>query len=149
MQPAANKGVWFSPVNTTSFNNTFDNPDSAMTGLIVAIYEIGCFLGAIATAFVGECLGRRKSIGLGCVIMIVGAILQASSFGRAQMIVARVVSGFGMGIINSTVPVVQAEFSPKSSRGICKCPGGFVETRRRRRQHDVVSIERLCCVGAG
>lgn len=52
--------------------------------------------------------------------MVVGAILQASSYTRAQMIVGRVVSGVGMGMINSTVPVIQAEFSPKSSRGICK-----------------------------
>ena len=52
--------------------------------------------------------------------MIIGAVLQASSYTRAQMIVGRVVSGVGMGIINSTVPVIQAEFSPKSSRGICK-----------------------------
>jgi MFS family permease len=37
------------------------------------------------------------------------------------MVVARVVSGFGMGFINSTVPVLQAEFSPKTSRGVFVC----------------------------
>lgn len=73
------------------------------------------------TAFVGECLGRRKTVAIGAVIMVIGAILQATSYSRAQMIVARVVSGFGMGFINSTVPVIQAEFSPKSSRGIYVC----------------------------
>lgn len=52
--------------------------------------------------------------------MVVGAIVQAASFGRTQMIVGRIISGIGMGIVNSTVPVLQAEFSPKSSRGICK-----------------------------
>ncbi|POS78182.1 hypothetical protein DHEL01_v203424 [Diaporthe helianthi] len=108
-------------VNTPSFNKTFDSPDSTMTGLIVAIYEIGCFLGSVATAFVGESLGRRKTVGIGCAIMVVGAVLQAASYGRAQMIVSRVVSGVGMGMINSTVPVIQAEFSPKSSRGIYVC----------------------------
>lgn len=49
---------------------------------------------------VGEQLGRRKSIAIGCVIMIVGAVLQATSYSRAQIIVARIVSGFGMGAIN-------------------------------------------------
>jgi len=53
--------------------------------------------------------------------MIVGAVIQASAYGRAQMIVGRIVSGVGMGAINSTVPVLQAEFSPKATRGICKC----------------------------
>lgn len=53
--------------------------------------------------------------------MIVGALLQATSYGRAQMIFARVVSGVGMGFINSTVPVLQAEFSPKATRGRYVC----------------------------
>lgn len=82
---------------------------------------VGCFLGSCVTAFVGERLGRRKTVAIGAVIMVIGAILQATSYSRAQMIVARVVSGFGMGFINSTVPVIQAEFSPKSSRGIYVC----------------------------
>lgn len=82
---------------------------------------MGCFFGSIATAVFGEPLGRRKTIAIGCVIMLVGALLQASSYSLAQMLVARIVSGTGMGIINSTVPVMQAEFSPKSSRGLYVC----------------------------
>lgn len=82
---------------------------------------VGCFFGAIGAAVFGERLGRRHTIATGCVIMIVGAILQAASFGQPQLIVGRIVSGLGMGIINSTVPVLQAEFSPKATRGICKC----------------------------
>ena len=53
--------------------------------------------------------------------MILGAILQASSYSRAQLIVGRVVAGIGMGFINSTTPVMQSEFSPKASRGIFVC----------------------------
>ena len=52
--------------------------------------------------------------------MLLGALLQATAYTRAHMIVARIVSGMGMGIINSTVPVFQAEFSPKATRGLCK-----------------------------
>jgi sugar porter (SP) family MFS transporter len=73
------------------------------------------------TAIVGEKLGRRKSVGLGAFISIVGAILQTTAYSRAHLIVGRIVSGFGLGIINSTVPVMQAEFSPKASRGIYVC----------------------------
>jgi MFS family permease len=51
--------------------------------------------------------------------MIIGALLQATAYSRAHMIVARIVSGTGMGFINSTVPVFQAEFSPKATRGLC------------------------------
>ncbi|KAK2039387.1 general substrate transporter [Colletotrichum somersetense] len=108
-------------VNAPAFNKTFDSPDPTMTGLIVAIFEVGCFIGCVATAGFGENLGRRGTIRIGCIIMVVGAIIQAASFGRAQMIVGRVVSGVGMGIVNSTVPVLQAEFSPKASRGMYVC----------------------------
>jgi MFS family permease len=75
----------------------------------------------MATAVFGEKLGRRKSVAIGAVISIIGAILQATAFGRAHLIVGRIVSGVGLGIINSTVPVMQAEFSPKASRGIYVC----------------------------
>jgi MFS family permease len=37
------------------------------------------------------------------------------------MVVARVVSGTGMGFINSTVPVFQSEYSPKAVRGLFVC----------------------------
>lgn len=88
--------------------------------------KVGAFLGSIFTSIIGEKLGRRKSILIGIVIMIVGALLQATSYTRAHMILGRIVSGFGMGCINSTVPVLQAEFSPKATRGICRfslcCP---------------------------
>ena len=53
--------------------------------------------------------------------MIIGSILQATSYTRAQLIVARVVAGFGLGAVNSTVPVFQAEFAPKATRGLYVC----------------------------
>lgn len=68
-----------------------------MTGFIVAIYELGCFGGSITTSIWGEQLGRRKSIGIGVVIMIVGALLQATAYSTAHLCIARVVAGWGMG----------------------------------------------------
>ncbi|KAK5108321.1 hypothetical protein LTR62_008417 [Meristemomyces frigidus] len=113
-------------VNGPAFDNTFNiapktKSGANLIGLIVSIYEIGCFFGAVTTAFVGEWLGRRRSIFIGTCIMIIGAILQTTSYSVAQMIVARIVSGYGMGFINSTVPVMMAEFAPKATRGIYVC----------------------------
>ncbi|KAF2772558.1 general substrate transporter [Teratosphaeria nubilosa] len=113
-------------VNGPAFDNTFNiDPKSShgadLIALIVAIYEIGCFLGAIITSFIGESLGRRRSIFIGVIIMIIGALLQATAYVTAHMIVARIVAGIGMGFINSTVPVMMAEFAPKATRGIYVC----------------------------
>jgi MFS family permease len=113
-------------VNSPAFTETFGidkttNKGTNTIALIVAIYEIGAFIGAVTTSFIGENLGRRKSVLIGVIIMIIGAILQATAYHLAHMIVARIVSGIGMGFINSTVPVMQAEFSPKATRGRYVC----------------------------
>lgn len=113
-------------VNGPAFDDTFNIDPKTSNGadliaLIVAIYEIGCFIGAVVTSFIGERLGRRLSIAIGVVIMIIGALLQATAYVSAHMIVARIVSGIGMGFINSTVPVMMAEFAPKATRGIYVC----------------------------
>ncbi|KAK2934680.1 Sugar/inositol transporter [Fusarium oxysporum f. sp. vasinfectum] len=92
-------------VNTSAFKDTFDSPDSDMIGVIVAIYEIGCFFGAVFSSIWGEKL-------------VVDALFSSVA---SMMIVGRIVAGVGMGTVNSTVPVMQAEFSPKSSRGIYVC----------------------------
>lgn len=60
---------------------------------VVAIYDVGCFFGAIVAFTVGERLGRRKAIILGTTVMAVGAILQASSFSLPQMFVGRIILG--------------------------------------------------------
>ncbi|EAW19975.1 uncharacterized protein NFIA_095950 [Aspergillus fischeri NRRL 181] len=108
-------------VNQTAFNDTFDSPDSTMIGVIVSLMEIGAFLGSVSSAFFGERIGRRKSIAVGVVILILGALLQATAYHRSHLIVGRVVSGVGLGVVNSTVPVMQVEFSPKATRGLYVC----------------------------
>lgn len=54
-------------VNSPSFDGTFNlkpktSYGASIIALIVAIYEIGCFIGAVTTSFIGEKLGRRISI---------------------------------------------------------------------------------------
>ncbi len=67
-------------------------------GAVIGIYEIGCLIGALSCMFIGDVLGRRKVIYIGCVWMIVGAILQTTSFGVVQLAIARVVTGVGNGM---------------------------------------------------
>lgn len=47
--------------------------------------------------------------------------MSCSPYGVPQMIAARVISGVGMGMLNSTAPVLQAEVSPKATRGRYVC----------------------------
>lgn len=116
-------------VGQKAFNDTFASPDPTMIGLIVSIMEVGAFLGSICTAVVGESLGRKKSISIGVIILILGSLLQATAYSRPHLIVARVVTGIGLGIVNSTVPVMQAEFAPKATRGLCACSPFFLSRK--------------------
>ena len=51
---------------------------STIQGIAVSAYNLGCFCGALATNFIGDRLGRRKTIFLESSIMIIGAVLQSS-----------------------------------------------------------------------
>ncbi|KAI5452308.1 hypothetical protein NCC49_000871 [Naganishia albida] len=110
-------GVMGGVINGSGFQKTFNDPSPGLLGTIVAIYEIGCCVGSLLTVFIGDRLGRRRTICLGAIVMLAGAGFQAGVSSSGPMIAARIVSGLGMGAINSTCPVLMAEVSPKASRG--------------------------------
>lgn len=49
-------------------------------------------------------MGRRFTIILGNICIIIGATVQATTFSVAQIIVGRIICGFGIGFIASAVP---------------------------------------------
>ena len=67
--------------------------------------------------FIGEKLGRRRTIWLAMTIVIIGATLQASAYTVPHLVIGRVVTGIGTGLKTSTVPPYQAELCDRSSRG--------------------------------
>lgn len=66
--------------------------NASMVGTVTALYDIGCFFGAIMTIWIGEPFGRKNSVLTGTTIMSVGAILQITAYSVPQMIVGRCVS---------------------------------------------------------
>ncbi|CRK27716.1 hypothetical protein BN1708_014935, partial [Verticillium longisporum] len=83
----------------------------------VAMYQIGCFLGAILILFYGESWGRRSSTFWGSLIMIIGGIMQAASFEYGLFVSGRVVGGIGNGMVTSTIPTWQSECARPEKRG--------------------------------
>ncbi|KAJ5793447.1 Major facilitator superfamily domain general substrate transporter [Penicillium paradoxum] len=114
------QGVFSGVVITQDFLEVHDlvGPTKTTTlSTVTAIYDVGCFLGAIVAFTIGERLGRKKAILLGTTIMAVGTIIQASSFSLAQMFVGRIVLGVGNGINTATAPIWQTETSQMKWRG--------------------------------
>ena len=99
------------------FLNTFDHPSPSLTGTVSATYNLGGALGGLIAFLFGDYLGRRKTTILGDFFGVIGAVLQASSTSIAQLLVGRIVTGVGVGLLTSTVGLWQAETAPPKSRG--------------------------------
>lgn len=54
---------------------------------------MGCALGALSCAFIGDILGRRRMIFVAGCTALVGITLQTTPFSLAQLIVATVITG--------------------------------------------------------
>lgn len=110
---------YFPDINTTdpAIDAATKSQRSLNQGISVASYNLGCFFGSILTIFIGNPLGRRRTIFCGCVTMATGALLQATAYSLPHLIVGRIVTGIGNGMNTSTVPTWQSESSKAHDRG--------------------------------
>ncbi|KAJ4387423.1 hypothetical protein N0V93_008015 [Gnomoniopsis smithogilvyi] len=107
----------FPQIDTTNTTGVTKAENSRLQGTVVALYTLGCFFGALDCIWLGDKLGRKKTMMLGAFINIIGSLLQSSSFSLGQLIVGRLVSGFGFGHLTATAPNWQAECSGADHRG--------------------------------
>lgn len=83
----------------------------------VSIYYLGTLIGCLVGGSFGDRYGRIKTIALGAGWAIIGATLQCSAQNHAWMICARLINGWGTGILNAIVPVWATETAEHKSRG--------------------------------
>lgn len=93
------------------------NPSTLIIGTITAVYDVGAFFGAVCAAFTTEGLSQKRASLLSAAIVIVGAVLMGSAVERVQFMVARIVTGVGIGYVTSVTPVYQSEISAAAQRG--------------------------------
>merc|ERR1711959_878049 len=125
------QGVMSGIISSEAFTTDFPEVegDSTYEGFVVSIYAVGCFLGALFILNFGDWLGRRRSIYIGAVVMVIGVIIQLAAVpvgggATAQFIVGRAITGVGNGINTSTVPTYQSECSKAHNRGRLICIEG-------------------------
>jgi MFS family permease len=61
--------------------------------------------------WMGEVLGRKKTVLVSTTVMTIGTVIQIASYSVPQMIAGRIVAGIGNGINLSTAPIWQTETS--------------------------------------
>ncbi len=106
-------------IGLETFQRDFAYPGPSLVGVIASIYSLKCLFGAIVAFLTADRLGRKGSIGFGSWVVLIGTILQTSTTGKIQMIVSRLTSDVGIGMITVNVPVWQAESFKSHNRGVC------------------------------
>ncbi|KAJ5899246.1 hypothetical protein N7495_003990 [Penicillium taxi] len=83
--------------------------NSSDTGLIIAAVSLGAFLSFIPASYVADILGRRISVFIGAILVILAAIIQVAVKHPWVFFATRVVSGVGVGFSQTAAPLLIAE----------------------------------------
>ncbi|RDW65801.1 uncharacterized protein DSM5745_09540 [Aspergillus mulundensis] len=111
------QGVLGGIIGQPQFLDTINNPNAIIQGLVVSIFDVGCMIGCAISGIYGLALGRRRAVILGCMLIVLGGAGQAAVYHIVQLVVFRIVTGIGLGIVSSNVPVWLAETSKARKRG--------------------------------
>ncbi|KAH7398803.1 general substrate transporter [Phaeosphaeria sp. MPI-PUGE-AT-0046c] len=97
--------------------------ESPIVGVIVAVYYLGCAVGAVVFSKLADKFGRKKSIffslasaSLGNLIMFVAG-MKWPRLALGLMLTGRVIMGLGVGGIDAVIPTYSSELSADDSRG--------------------------------
>ncbi|KAK4686344.1 MFS transporter, SP family, sugar:H+ symporter, partial [Tremellales sp. Uapishka_1] len=85
--------------------------------LIVSVLSAGTFFGALIAGDLADWFGRRTTIIAGCIVFIVGVILQTASHGLGLIVAGRLVAGFGVGFVSAIIILYMSEIAPRKVRG--------------------------------
>ncbi|MBE7211622.1 MAG: sugar porter family MFS transporter, partial [Gluconacetobacter diazotrophicus] len=86
-------------------------------GWIVSVMMIGAAIGAAGAGAVSYQLGRKKSLLIGAVLFVAGAILCGLAPSIAVLLVGRAVLGLAIGLVSFTGPLYISEVAPVTWRG--------------------------------
>ncbi|KAK3701576.1 Ribulose bisphosphate carboxylase large chain [Vermiconidia calcicola] len=115
------QGVMSGIITNPYFRDYFNQPGAAEIGTMVAILELGALVASLSVGRIGDVIGRRKTIGYGAVVFVVGGACQSFATGMPMMMLGRVIAGLGVGALSTIVPVYQSEISPPHNRGKLAC----------------------------
>lgn len=96
----------------------FNNPQGALLGVINAAFSIGAVLSLPIVPYVNDRVGRKHSITIGSIILVVGVVLQTASVNVAMFLVARLLLGMGIPFCISGASQLIAELTYPSDTAV-------------------------------
>ncbi|KAK4675137.1 hypothetical protein QC764_0074860 [Podospora pseudoanserina] len=85
--------------------------------LITSILSAGTFFGSLAAGDLADWIGRKFTVILGCMVFIVGVVLQTASASLGLIVAGRLVAGFGVGFVSAIIILYMSEIAPRKVRG--------------------------------
>lgn len=82
-----------------------------MIGALNGVNSAGAIAGCLSQAWSADKYGRKRTMQIGSVILIVGGALCAGAVDMAMFLVGRFIAGMGAGVLACVVPIYQAEVS--------------------------------------
>ena len=88
-------------------------------GVVLSSGLVGMAIGSLGLAPFADVVGRRPTVLAGVSLMGVGSLLSAFCRNPAQLSMARVVTGLGVGLVIALITSLAAEFSDARRRSFC------------------------------
>ncbi|PPJ59036.1 hypothetical protein CBER1_01670 [Cercospora berteroae] len=96
----------------------FGHPRGSLLGLFACIMSVGSLVALPIVPYTADILGRRWGIIIGCLIMLLGVVLQGISINFQMFIAARFFLGFGVAIAHGASPLLITELVHPQHRAI-------------------------------
>ncbi|XP_057537734.1 probable plastidic glucose transporter 1 isoform X3 [Amaranthus tricolor] len=109
-------GVMNGPIVSVARELGFEG-NSIIEGLVVSIFIAGAFIGSLASGFLVDKFGCRRTLQIDTVPLIIGAILSAEAHSVDQVLWGRFLVGLGIGVNTVLVPIYISEVAPTKYRG--------------------------------
>ncbi|RDX40533.1 general substrate transporter [Lentinus brumalis] len=94
-----------------TWEDYFNRPQGSLLGLLNAIQNIGSIAAFPFAPYLSDGIGRRPTIIMGAVIVLIGAALQTASHSIGMFVGARFMIGFGVSWAHNASPMLVTELS--------------------------------------
>jgi sugar porter (SP) family MFS transporter len=111
-------GIISTTLGQQTFPSYFNHPSDNLTGAIVSTYSGGQGIGNLVGGWLGDFLGRKKTIWLASTLALIGAVLQTASVNIEMFLVGRIIAGFAIGLVYAVSSIYNAEIAPPKIRGV-------------------------------
>ncbi|KAH8821297.1 MFS transporter [Xylogone sp. PMI_703] len=102
----------------TAWNTYFGKPHGAVLGVLSAMFMFGEIASLPIVPWINDRFGRKKSIVIGSLIILVGVILQSASVNIAMFLVARFIIGTGVPVSVTGAAELIAELTHPNHRSV-------------------------------